>query len=77
MCLIKNNKSMKVGGIILLALGALNFVVALAAMGSEASSDLVGQKLGSAVMLCVIGMFLLYLAKKKVDEKNERDEWNK
>ncbi len=61
---------MKTTGIVLLVFAALNFIVAIIAVGSGAE-DAAGRKISSAVLLAVIGGVLFYFGKQKEEKKQE------
>lgn len=68
---------MKVGGWILIVLGALNVVLRLGAM-SECPPEYRGDQVGLiffGIIMLVGGVILLNKAEKKKQESKKRDEW--
>lgn len=66
---------MKTWGIIFLVMGILNFVMFIITAGVDPEAS--GRVLSSAIMLGVIGAFMISRANKKEQEEKERNEWNK
>lgn len=67
---------MKVAGWIFIAFAVLNFAAFIAASASGAS-DAAGSKIGGAIMLGVLGAYLLHRGKQKEQEDKDREKWNK
>lgn len=64
---------MKTGGIILIVLGALNLIVAIAGMADY--PDQAGPKFGFAIGMIVLGAYLINRAQKKKEEKLKKEKW--
>lgn len=67
---------MKTAGWILIVFAILNFIVFLIA-ASSGTADAAGGKIGSALVLGVLGAFLVHRGKQKEQEQKDREEWNK
>lgn len=65
---------MKTGGIILLVIGILNLLIAFMALANNAT-EAFASKLGGAGMFIVLGAFLIYRAKKRQEEENDKKNW--
>ena len=68
---------MKAAGIIFLIFAGLNFIAFIAATVSGVGSDIVTRELSAVFMLGALGGFLLYRAKQKEQEKDNKDKWDK
>lgn len=67
---------MKTAGWFFLVFGIINFIVfflAIAAGEPEAA----GTKFGGALMLSVLGGFLIYRGNQKEQEQKDKDKWEK
>lgn len=69
---------MKIGGIILLVIGVLNFILNLIGLTTNPEfADQQVRMLFFGIGMMVIGAFLIYRAKKKKEEDKDRDNWIK
>lgn len=67
---------MKVFGWISIFAAFANFCVLIIGVSSgSVSSEWVANKFQGILMVGVLGLFLVYKAKKKEKEKKEKDEW--
>ncbi len=66
---------MKVAGIIFIVLGCLNLIVAFIALFAG-EAEFAGQRIGGALMLLVLGLFLRSRAINKAKEEEEKNKWN-
>ncbi|MBQ2187454.1 MAG: hypothetical protein II401_02680 [Bacteroidales bacterium] len=67
---------MKTFGWVLIVFAILNFIVFLVA-ASSGSTDAAGGQIGAALLLGVLGAFLVHRGKQKEQEQKDREEWNK
>lgn len=67
---------MKTFGWILIVFAILNFLVFIVA-ASSGDAESAGGKIAAALMLGVLGAFLVHRGKQKEQEQQDRDEWNK
>ena len=67
---------MKTFGWILIVFAILNFLVFIVAASSGDAESASG-KIVAALMLGVLGAFLVHRGKQKEQEQQEKDEWNK
>ena len=67
---------MKVAGWVFIAFAILNFIAFIAAMAAGAS-DAAGMKISGAIMLGVLGAYLVHRGKQKEQEEKDREKWNK
>ena len=68
---------MKIGGIIILVIGALNFLIAIIGIVQVPEyAKQIGTQFSSAIMFICLGIFMISRAKKKKIEKDEKDKWN-
>lgn len=66
---------MKTAGWIFVVFAILNFIVfIIAAAGGQAEAA--GTKIGGAIMLGVLGAFLIHRGKQKEQEEKDREKWN-
>lgn len=66
---------MKVAGWIFIAFAILNFIAFVAAMAAGAT-EAAGTKIGGAIMLGVLGAFLIHRGKQKEQEEKDKERWN-
>lgn len=67
---------MKVAGWIFIAFAILNFIAFIAAM-AIGEAEAAGRKMGGAIMLGVLGAYLVHRGKQKEQEEKDREKWNK
>ncbi len=67
---------MKVAGWIFVVFAILNFIVFIAAM-AMGEAEAAGSKIGGAIMLGVLGAYLVHRGKQKEQEEKNREKWNK
>jgi multisubunit Na+/H+ antiporter MnhG subunit len=68
---------MKIGGIIILVIGALNFLIAIIGIVQVPEySKQIGTQLSSAIMFIALGIFMISRANKKKIESDEKNKWN-
>ena len=67
---------MKVAGWIFVVFAILNFIVFIAAM-AMGEAEAAGSKIGGAIMLGVLGAYLVHRGKQKEQEGKNREKWNK
>lgn len=67
---------MKVAGWIFIAFAILNFIAFIAAM-AIGEAEAAGRKMGEAIMLGVLGAYLVHKGKQKEKEEKEIDDWNR
>ena len=63
---------MKIGGIILIVIGALNLFVGIAQISVTGSG---GRGIGFAIGFVVLGAFLIDRAKRKSEKEDAREKW--
>lgn len=66
---------MKTAGWIFIVFAVLNLIAFIAAIGIG-TSEMAGSKIGAAIMLGVLGGFLLHRGKQKEQEEKDRKKWN-
>ena len=66
---------MKVGGIIALIFGVLNLIIGIGGLSTQYADQASG-KIGFGIGAIVLGIYLLYRASQKKEEKKEKDKWN-
>lgn len=67
---------MKTFGWVLIVFAILNFLVFIVA-ASSGDAEAAGGKIGAALLLGVLGAYLVHRGKQKEQEQQDRDEWNK
>ncbi len=67
---------MKVGGIVALIFGILNFIAGVGMASDPRFSDKAGTKFGFGIGCVVLGFYLLNRASQKKNEQNEKDNWS-
>lgn len=66
---------MKTAGWIFIVFAILNFVVFVIA-SAAGESEAAGTKIGAAIMLGVLGAYLIHRGNQKEQEQKEKDNWN-
>lgn len=67
---------MKVAGWIFIAFAILNFIAFIAAM-AIGEAEAAGRKIGGAIMLGVLGAYLVHRGRQKEKEEKDIENWNK
>ncbi len=68
---------MKIGGIIILVIGALIFLIAI--IGSVQVPEYakqIGNQLSTSILFIALGIFMISRANKKKNENDEKNKWN-
>lgn len=72
---------MKIAGIVMISIGILGIIlpiIALIASGEDPrAEEMVAQSLAGGTIWIVIGGLLVHSAKKRQEEKEQKDKWNK
>ena len=72
---------MKIAGIIMIVIGILGIIFPIIALiasgGAPEAAELVGRSLAGGAIWIVIGGLLIHSAKKRQEEKEKKDKWNK
>ena len=69
---------MKVGGIVILIFGILNFLIAIIGIIKEPQyASQIGSQFSIGIMFIVLGTFMISRANKKKLENKEKDKWIK
>ena len=68
---------MKVVGIIFLILGIFCLIIVIGAAANGYNAEAVTSSLSSALMLGVLGAYLIHRANQKKQEKEEKEKWEK
>lgn len=66
---------MKTAGWIFMVLGILNFIAFILA-SAYGELEAAKTKLGGAIMLVVLGAYLIHRGKQKDQEEQDREKWN-
>ncbi len=67
---------MKIGGIIILILGALNFLISIIGIVQAPQyASQIGRQFTFGVMFIALGIFMISRANKKKLENEEKDKW--
>lgn len=65
---------MKIGGIILIIIGAINIIVGFAGLSTEYAEQ-ASSRLGFGISFIVLGAYLINRAQKKKEEKGKKEKW--
>jgi len=65
---------MKIIGIILIIIGAINVITGFAGLTSDYADQAISS-IGFGIGFIVLGAYLINRAKKKKEEKEEKDKW--
>jgi len=68
---------MKIGGIIFLIIGSLNFLIAIIGIVQVPEyAKQIGTQLTSGIMFIALGIFMISRSNKKKIENEEKNKWN-
>lgn len=72
---------MKIAGIVMIAIGILGIILPIIALiasgGDPRAEEMVARSLAGGTIWIVIGGLLVHSAKKRQEEKEQKDKWNK
>ena len=72
---------MKIAGIVMIVVGVLGIILPIiglfASEGESELEEMVARSLAGGAMWIVIGGLLIHSAKKRQEEKEKKDNWNK
>lgn len=72
---------MKIAGIVLIVIGTLCITIPIIALiaegGGPGAEDVIARSLAGGATWIVIGGLLIHSAKKRQEEKEQKDKWNK